>query len=258
MEKPHPENDLQLLPPMSSQQTRFSVSGGFAQYRELISEDRSWAYFLGYELYTLLFSNLSSLLGLAARRLLLPLFLGKVGARTVVGRSVTIRQPHRIALGRGVIIDDFVTLDVRAHQQRGAEIGIEIGDHALLGRNSIIVAKDGTIRLGSACNIGSDCRIATQSSITIGNSVLIAAYVYIGPGNHRMVSTEVPLIQQGMDIRGGVRIGDHAWIGTRATILDGVSIGEEAIVGAHSLVTEDVPARAIVVGTPAKIIRYRE
>ncbi|MCB0322363.1 MAG: acyltransferase [Bdellovibrionales bacterium] len=58
-----------------------------------------------------------------------------------------------------------------------------------------------------------------------------------------------------MELKGGVRIGKHCWIGTRATILDGVTIGDHAVVGAHSLVREDVPPGAVVAGVPAKIVK---
>jgi acetyltransferase-like isoleucine patch superfamily enzyme len=60
-----------------------------------------------------------------------------------------------------------------------------------------------------------------------------------------------------MDLRGGVTIGEHAWLGTRVTVLDGVKIGRHAVIGAHSLVKDDVPDYAVAVGTPAKIIRMR-
>jgi acetyltransferase-like isoleucine patch superfamily enzyme len=243
---------------MSQQQRRFSAGGGFSEYRALITEDRSLLFFLGFEFYSLLLSNLSSFIGLGCRQLSLPFFLRSAGRAPIIGRSVTIRQPHRIGIGDKVILDDFVTLDVRAHESRNSEIGISLADHVLLGRNSIVVAKDGFIRLGRACNVGSHCRIATQSSVEIGESVLIAAYSYIGPGNHKIDGADQPLIERGMDLKGGVRIGDNVWIGTRATILDGVTIGRDAVVGAHSLVLEDVPERAIVAGAPAKVIRYRD
>jgi acetyltransferase-like isoleucine patch superfamily enzyme len=81
---------------------------------------------------------------------------------------------------------------------------------------------------------------------------LIAAYAYIGPGNHQLDEEGKPLIAENMVKKGGVTIGDNAWIGTRATILDGVTIGKNAVVGAHSLVREDVPEGAVVAGTPAK------
>jgi acetyltransferase-like isoleucine patch superfamily enzyme len=161
---------------------------------------------------------------------------------------VLLRNPKKIAFGKKALVDDFVTLDVR-----GDESGIELGDFVSIGRHSTIAAKGGVIRVGNAVNIGSNCRIASQSGVSIGESTLIAGYGYIGPGNHQR-DGDNPLIASSMDLKGGVQIGSHVWVGTRATILDGVSIGDNAIVGAHSLVREDVPAGGIVAGTPAKII----
>ena len=54
-----------------------------------------------------------------------------------------------------------------------------------------------------------------------------------------------------------VKIGAACWIGDYATILEGVEIGDGAIVGAGSVMTKSVPAYAIVVGNPARLIRYR-
>ena len=52
-------------------------------------------------------------------------------------------------------------------------------------------------------------------------------------------------------------IGNDVWIGARAMIGRGVTIGDGAIVGAGALVLRDVPPYAIVVGTPARVLRYR-
>jgi acetyltransferase-like isoleucine patch superfamily enzyme len=52
-----------------------------------------------------------------------------------------------------------------------------------------------------------------------------------------------------------VRIGDHVWIGARAAVLKGVTIGDGAIVAAGAMVTHDVPARALVAGVPARLVR---
>lgn len=52
-------------------------------------------------------------------------------------------------------------------------------------------------------------------------------------------------------------IGNDVWIGENVFIKSGISIGNGAIIGAHSVVTKDVPAYAIVVGNPARIIKYR-
>jgi maltose O-acetyltransferase len=55
-----------------------------------------------------------------------------------------------------------------------------------------------------------------------------------------------------------VMIGDDVWIGARVIVLPGINIRDHAIVGAGAIVTQDVPAWAIVGGNPAKVIRYRK
>jgi acetyltransferase-like isoleucine patch superfamily enzyme len=55
----------------------------------------------------------------------------------------------------------------------------------------------------------------------------------------------------------GITVGDGAWLGVRSTILDGVTVGRDAVVGAGSLVRDDVPEGAVVVGVPARVVRYR-
>jgi acetyltransferase-like isoleucine patch superfamily enzyme len=64
-------------------------------------------------------------------------------------------------------------------------------------------------------------------------------------------------VQQFKAIRGRTTIGNDVWIGQGVFIRSGVTIGDGAIIGARSLVLRDVPPYAIVVGTPAKVIRFR-
>jgi acetyltransferase-like isoleucine patch superfamily enzyme len=54
-----------------------------------------------------------------------------------------------------------------------------------------------------------------------------------------------------------VTIGDDVWLGARAIIVRGVTVGEGAVVGAGAVVSKDVPARAVVAGVPARVIRSR-
>lgn len=53
------------------------------------------------------------------------------------------------------------------------------------------------------------------------------------------------------------RIGHDVWIGTRALVLPGVTIGHGAVIGAGAVVAKDVPAYAVVVGNPARVVKYR-
>ena len=54
-----------------------------------------------------------------------------------------------------------------------------------------------------------------------------------------------------------IEIGNDVWIGTHSYIRSGVTIGDGAIVGAHAIVTRDVPPYAVVVGNPARVVKYR-
>jgi acetyltransferase-like isoleucine patch superfamily enzyme len=244
-------------PALSPQQRKFS-GGKLKTYKEMTVGARGWLYFCGWELYNLTVSNLPSIIGYAMRRVWLKVFLRFMDSSAIIGKSAVIRMPGRISLGKGTIVEDFATLDVRARGADDQSSCIEVGAYALIGRHSIVLAKGASIRLGDGCNISSCCRIATQNGIEIGNSCLVAAYAYIGPGNHEIDDLDKPIIEQGMEPSSGVKIGNNVWIGTRATILDGVTIGDDAVIGAHALVTKDVPAKAIVAGTPAKVLRYRE
>ncbi|MCC6955089.1 MAG: acyltransferase [Deltaproteobacteria bacterium] len=253
-----PQSDTSSSDSMSAQQRHFGGDRSRLElYRDLVYGDTgSLPGFLGFELYSLFLTGLGGALGFAGRGLALPRFLRSSGGALNIGRGVTIRQPGRVSLGRKVILDDYSVIDYRSTGKESVG-GITLDDHVLVGRNSLIVAKGGTIHLKRAVNISSCCRIATQSSVEIDESVLIAAYVYIGPGNHQIDDLSRPIIEQEMDVRGGVKIGANSWIGAHSTILDGVRIGRDVIIGAHSLVRDDIPDRAIAVGTPARVIRYR-
>ncbi len=233
---------------LSAQQRKFTDSSSpFRTYKQYVCGDASVLSFLTIESATFLFGPLPGLIGFGLRSLVYPLLFKSCGKRPAIGRSVTVRGFHRISLASKLLIDDYVSLDAR---DDGA---ISLSDCVSLGKFSIVAAKGGEITLGEGVNVGTHCRLATQTSLKIGEGTLIAAYAYIGPGNHKPDASGRFLSGE-MELKGGVNIGKNVWIGTRATILDGVTIGDGAIIGAHSLVRDDVPAGARVVGCPAKVI----
>ena len=58
-----------------------------------------------------------------------------------------------------------------------------------------------------------------------------------------------------LPLKGDTVVGNDVWIGARVLILKGITIGDGAVVAAGSVVTRDVPAKALVAGNPARIIK---
>ncbi len=98
-------------------------------------------------------------------------------------------------------------------------------------------------------------RVTVKSGVFIWNGCRIESDVFLGP-NSTFANDAFPRSKQYPSEFLGVTIKHHASIGANATLLPGVTVGEFAMVGAGSVVTKDVPPRAVVVGNPAKIIRY--
>jgi acetyltransferase-like isoleucine patch superfamily enzyme len=86
--------------------------------------------------------------------------------------------------------------------------------------------------------------------------VLMAAYTYVIGGDHDFSDPTKTVLEQ-TRTSAGVTIGDGAWIGAGAKILDGVSLGDGAVIGAGAVVRESVPASAIAVGIPARVVGSR-
>lgn len=103
------------------------------------------------------------------------------------------------------------------------------------------------LRIGEQTFVGR-AEIHLHASVIIGKKVCINDGVRIFTASHDVRHPEWPQITK------PVVIGDYAWIASGAMILPGVTIGEGAVVGAGSVVVRDVPARAVAVGNPAKII----
>lgn len=93
------------------------------------------------------------------------------------------------------------------------------------------------------------------AEIIIENNVLVGSGVHIYTQNHHFNDPTVPIIKQGHSLSKTVRLKEGCWIGANAIILPGVEVGVNAVIGAGSIVTRSVPAKVVVAGNPARIIR---
>lgn len=207
---------------------------------------------LAYELVVTLSQSLPGALGLALRKVLYPKLLGACGRNVVFGQNVVLRHPHKIHIGDNVVVDDNCLLDAKGETNRG----IRIGSGVFIGRNTILSCKNGDIELADGANVGFNCELFSASTVRVGAGTLLAAYSYVIGGDHDFTDPSKSILEQGRT-SDGVLIGAGAWIGAGAKVLDGVSIGDKAIIGAGAVVTRDVPAHAVAVGIPAKVVSNR-
>jgi len=191
-------------------------------------------------------------LGLALRKVLYPRLLGSCGRNVVFGQNVVLRHPGKVRIGSDVVIDDNCLVDAKGDDNRG----ITIGNGVFIGRNTILSCKNGDIELGDRTNIGFNSEVFSASRVVLGADALLAAYCYVIGGDHDYSDLSKPVLAQGRN-SAGVTIGEAVWMGAGAKILDGVTVGKYAIVGAESVVRSDVPAYAVAVGVPARVVGLR-
>jgi acetyltransferase-like isoleucine patch superfamily enzyme len=145
-----------------------------------------------------------------------------VGQGTIVGRHTEIINASRVKIGKGCLLQDSVY--IRAGTQ-------------------------GEIIMGDRAGLNSFCRVFGHGSVMIGEDA------QIGPGT--LITTTTHSYYDDLETSfKPVVIGKGVWIGGNSTILPGVTIGDFSVVGAGSVVTRDVPPGAVVVGVPARVIKW--
>ena len=164
------------------------------------------------------------------------------GARGAVGG---LRLGAGVSVGTGAVL--FAGSSIGAETIIGDQSFVrersEIGERSVIGRGSVV---DNDVRLGA--------RVRVQTNVYLTAFTLVEDDVFLGPGaittnDHTMSrhGPESPI--EGARLRRACRIGGGA------VITPGVEVGEEAFVAAGAVVTRDVPARAVVMGVPARIVR---
>lgn len=119
------------------------------------------------------------------------------------------------------------------------------------------------LSIGAHTYIRSKCHLSLVSSIgrfcSIGSGVVIGQEKHTHPthwlSSHPFQYTDTPLRYQA-ETEMAV-IGHDVWIGSDAMILEGVKVGTGAVIAARAVVVRDIPPYSIVVGFPAKVVRFR-
>lgn len=149
---------------------------------------------------------------------------------------------HEMSLVESNNIGERTRIWAFAHILPGAKVGSDcnICDHVFI-ENEVIIGDRVTVKCG----------------VQLWNGLRVENDVFIGP-NATFTNDIFPRSKKYLNNYGKTILRNGCSIGANSTILCGLEIGEYAMVGAGSMVCKDVPARAVVYGNPAEIIRYLE
>ncbi len=191
----------------------------------------------------------------------------------------TYRLYPNVQLGQNVQLGDYVIVGVPPRGREPGQLPTLIGEGAVIRSHTVIYAGNRIgrgfqtghgVMIREENDIGDEVSIGTQSivehHVRIGDGVRLHSQVFVpehsvledgcwlGP-NVVLTNARHPLCPRVKDCLRGATIRRGAKIGANATLLPDVTIGEMALVGAGAVVVEDVPARAVVVGNPARVVR---
>lgn len=156
------------------------------------------------------------------------------GENSVIPRpSVPIGNKHLITIGDNVTFYDGIRMQAYTDK----------------------VDTNPEIKIGNGTYIGYNVSILACADITIGESCMIASNSLITSHNHGIdASLDEYYVDQPVTAS-PITIGNGVWVGEQCLVLEGVHIGDKAVIGANSVVTKDIPAYCMAVGSPAKVIK---
>ena len=146
------------------------------------------------------------------------------------------------------LVDNVSEVSKKAKIYRFCQVfNSTIGDYSYVASGTSIIYAT----VGKFCSIADDCIIGMGThSLNKLSTCSLFTEKKNGTGiSWSNIDCVYPFIP--------VKVGNDVWIGERVMVMGGVSIGDGAVIGAGSIVTKDVPPYAIVVGVPARVIKYR-
>lgn len=155
-----------------------------------------------------------------------------------------IRHPRTLRVGRGVIILGGLKL------QQGTTL--VLGDRVRV-RRGVSVNGGGTVTVG-ADTLLNGCWIGARTTVTIGAGCLVSDCDITDSDFHNL-EPELRHAPAGPRTQAPVTIGDNVWVGFKSIVLKGTTIGDDSAVGAGSVVRGTVPARVVVTGNPAAVVK---
>jgi acetyltransferase-like isoleucine patch superfamily enzyme len=163
----------------------------------------------------------------------------------------------KLRYGKRLQTDGICFICPRVKFEIGRHATLHIGRWAWIGHGCKIRVHEGEVSIGAKTVIGQECTISAFQHVSIGRECIIADRVMLIDFDHGVAEVERPIRVQGIYKR-DVRVGHNVWIGYGACILRGVTVGDNSIIGTSAVVTKEVPANAVIGGSPARTIRMRD
>ena len=178
--------------------------------------------------------------------------LARMNPRGYVSPSACVTD-RETALGMNVFIGDRVF--IMRNRDGGS---IRIGDRVELYADIVVeTGAGGRVTIGNDTHIQPRCTLSAYvGMLHIGDGVEIAPNCSFYPYNHG-TAPDRPIREQPLTSKGDLVVGNGAWIGAGAILLDGARVGEGSVIGAGSVVTRPIPDNAVAWGAPARVRHMR-
>jgi acetyltransferase-like isoleucine patch superfamily enzyme len=135
---------------------------------------------------------------------------------------------------------------------------VELGDDVYVGHYAILKGYyNNWLRIGDGCWIGQQAFLHAAGGLTLGRRVGVGPAARVLTSRHELPDDPALPIIDGALTFAPVVLEDGCDLGVGAIVLPGVTIGRGAQIGAGAVVTRDVPAGAVAVGVPARVVRTR-